>query len=872
MSVMRPCSRLPSFGLLRPAAAFLVLVLLLAGPLPGFQAAAPALAAEAPVQAQAADIPFPKRVSGWEKMLDRAAAQLGDSSLADKDFEALRGELSGVFNDARAAGAAAAENLSQTRQLLDALGPAPAEGAPPEAKEVGAERERLSKAIAELDGRVRQAELVATRADILMRSATTLRMDQFKANLLRQGQSPLGIETWQELPTQLSFLGDRMSRAVVALAAFEGWAYRIAGLAALALVCIGSAWAARRWLLRRFGHRETAEQPSYRQRVAAAGAEAVARCLLPVVPTLALSAALLAMLEEDAAAAPIAAAIASACNGLIFFFLISGMARATLAPQWPAWRLAEVGEDCAAPMVRRAAVFAGGLAIAGAVFSTFQSMLVPPELVAVAGFMVQLVATLTLLPLLPARFWTPSAGCGCDAPPEEKEADPSAEGEMPAAAPPSSWRGVRFAAALTAVSALAASAAGYHNLAIYIAGLALSALAIGGVLLLLRGVLREAVSVLVERQDGRIASIRRTVIRTDRGLGAFAYTARALIDLGLLAVGGAMLLPLSGIEGTELRGFADGFMRGVTVGGIRLAPGDIIAAVTTFIVAVAVTRYLQRQVDERVLQRLQVDRGVQHSIRTGVGYLGISIALLMAVGTLGLDLSSLALIAGALSVGIGFGLQAVVSNFVAGLILLIERPIKVGDWVVVGDKEGLIKRISVRSTEIQTFHRASVIIPNSELITSQVLNWTLKDKFGRLDIKIAIAHGSDLKKTREVLLACTAGDQRISRLPAPQVIFRDFGPNCFNFELRCFVSDVDNFIGVQSDLRFAIVEAFQQNGIELFFPKQVVHLPQIGELRDLLLTGRAAMEAEPAVPPAPPAGSAPVIGLASAPLPGRAVS
>ena len=210
MSAMHPCLRFVPSGLWRPAAMLLALCLLWTAPAP-----APAFAAEAPapVPAQAADIPFPKLVSGWERMLDRAAARLGDSSLADKDFEALRGELSGVFNDARAAGATAAENLSQTRQLLDALGPAPAEGSAPEAKEVGAERERLSKALAELDGRVRQAELVATRADILMRSATTLRMDQFKANLLRKGQSPLGFETWAALPAQLAFLGDRMSRA-----------------------------------------------------------------------------------------------------------------------------------------------------------------------------------------------------------------------------------------------------------------------------------------------------------------------------------------------------------------------------------------------------------------------------------------------------------------------------------------------------------------------------------------------------------------------------------------------------------------------------------------------------------------------------------
>jgi potassium efflux system protein len=784
---------------------------------------------------------FSRSVDAWEKVLSRAAERLDGGDLADADLEALRGELSAVFNEARAAGASAHGGLAQTRQLIDALGPAPAEGEAAEAREVVVERERLARELAELDGRVRQAELVATRADILMRTATSLRMDQFKATLLKRDRLPVSLETWREVPAQLAFLGDRMRRALVLALGFDAWDYRLAGLAALTLASLGFAWSGRRWLLRRWGHRPVAVAPGYRQKVVAAAVEAVARCLLPVVPTLAATLAVLAMLGGDPKLAPLVAAVTAGSGGLVFFFLISGLARATLAPDHSDWRLAEIGDDCARPMAHRVKVFAAGLAVAGSVFTMFRLQLAPPELAAVAGFAVQLVAALTLFPLLPGRFWSPASGeggCGCA--PEAGEEETATESGAAAALRRQSRRGLRLLAGLTAVSSLAASAAGYHNLSVYVATLALAALALGGMLLLLRGVLRELVSVLVEEQSGPIASIRRTVIRTDGGLKAFDWATRTLLDVVLLGVGLVVLLPLSGMDWAELGGLAEGIWRGVTVGGIRIAPADILTAAIGFVVVVAVTRFVQRQLDERVLQRLQIDRGVQHSIRTGIGYLGVAVALLAAVGSLGLDLSSLALIAGALSVGIGFGLQAVVSNFVAGLILLVERPIKVGDWVVVGDKEGLVRRISVRSTEIQTFQRSSVIIPNSELISSSVLNWTFKDRFGRVEIRVRVAYGTDLRKARDLLLSCTAGDRRISRTPAPQVVLRDLGPSALEFELRCFVADVDDLLAVQSDLRFAIVDVFALHGIEIPYAQQVVHMPQFEALR-------AAVEGRPAV-------------------------
>ena len=145
------------------------------------------------------------------------------------------------------------------------------------------------------------------------------------------------------------------------------------------------------------------------------------------------------------------------------------------------------------------------------------------------------------------------------------------------------------------------------------------------------------------------------------------------------------------------------------------------------------------------MARGRVDVGVRNSIRTVVGYAGVALAALIGVSAAGIDLSNLALIAGGLSLGIGFGLQNVVSNFVSGLILLAERPFKVGDWIVAGPVSGTVKKISVRATEIETFQRQTVILPNSELINSAVANWTHRNKLGRVDIAVNVAYGSDVE-------------------------------------------------------------------------------------------------------------------------------
>ena len=205
-------------------------------------------------------------------------------------------------------------------------------------------------------------------------------------------------------------------------------------------------------------------------------------------------------------------------------------------------------------------------------------------------------------------------------------------------------------------------------------------------------------------------------------------------------------------------------------------------------------------------------------------------AALIALSIAGVTFQNLAIIAGALSVGIGFGLQNIVNNFVSGLILLFERPIRTGDWIVVGGVEGHVRRISIRSTQIETFDHADVIVPNSDLISGNVTNWMLRDNYGRVRIPVGVAYGSDTQRVKEILLRVAREHPLVvsnSRVVSdPYVLFLSFGDSSLNFELRAHVRHVDRRLTVLSDLNFAIDDAFREAGVEIPFPQRDLHIIQ----------------------------------------------
>jgi small-conductance mechanosensitive channel len=228
-----------------------------------------------------------------------------------------------------------------------------------------------------------------------------------------------------------------------------------------------------------------------------------------------------------------------------------------------------------------------------------------------------------------------------------------------------------------------------------------------------------------------------------------------------------------------------------------------------------VSGWVRRRMEGRWLLNSRMERGSREAMVTITGYISVAAAIIIALSVAGVQFTNLAIIAGALSVGIGFGLQN------------IERPVKTGDWIVVGETEGYVKRISIRSTLIQTFDRADVIVPNSELISSQVTNWMLYDTRGRVRVSVGVAYGSDTGKVKEILLRIADEHPSIisdGTVVLPKVLFINFGDSALNFELRAFIQNVDERLQVVSDMNFAIEAAFREAGIMIPFPQRDLHI------------------------------------------------
>jgi len=269
-----------------------------------------------------------------------------------------------------------------------------------------------------------------------------------------------------------------------------------------------------------------------------------------------------------------------------------------------------------------------------------------------------------------------------------------------------------------------------------------------------------------------------------------------------------------GLTPGDVRDWADRFNGGINIGSMRFDFSDAGSAAAIFFVLYTMTKVVQMFLAKRLFPQTRLDRGVKDAVHTLIGYTGVIIATLTALGTLGLDMQKLAIVAGALSVGIGFGLQAVVNNFVSGLILLFERPVRVGDLIEVAGQQGLVKKIRVRSTEMETAQFASIVVPNSKLITETVVNWTLGGRSVRVEVNVSVAYGSDTSLVKKLLLDVASEHPQVRKRPDPQVLFKEFGATALEFELRCFVRDITDKSIVGSDLRFAIDKALRDNRIE----------------------------------------------------------
>ncbi len=295
---------------------------------------------------------------------------------------------------------------------------------------------------------------------------------------------------------------------------------------------------------------------------------------------------------------------------------------------------------------------------------------------------------------------------------------------------------------------------------------------------------------------------------------------KALIILVQLAIWSVVLLSL--YYAWQYPKVVQKIFPGLELPNINLS--NILQALVFMSLVLYVFRFIKKMIVRWVEKNPKGDKGVYYSLVKFIGYVGWVIALWGTLSFLGLKLQNLAIVLGALSVGVGFGMQNIINNFISGLLLLFERPIAVGDWIKVGEQEGIVKNIRIRATELETFDKASVLIPNSSILSGEVVNMTKPNKLGRIIVSVGVSYDSDMDKVRKILLNCVQKTEDILTDPAPMILLTDFADSSVQFEVRAYVKDVGTRLAVRSALMFNIWDALQENGIEIPFPQRVVHM------------------------------------------------
>lgn len=751
-------------------------------------AAPPASAQESPAE----------QLQGWEANLTVIEKELADNpDLAQERYDQILRSVTKLIVEARALRDAQQDQAQPVRGQLASLGAAPAEGQPPEDPEIAATRTKLSEELTKFQGRITRADLAINRAQLVQGEIGQREQQLTQRRLAIRGPSPLLPSTWRDALTDPNVVYRSLQPSVMQwwhnLQIAQMDTLTIASAIGILAIAAVLAFPLRRWVLSRWGPRAEIAEPSYTRRIVAAIAGTVAQVLLPALAIIALDGLFLITRPTEIEDAAFPIFVLASSGYLVLFFIVSGLTLACLSPDYPAWRLVPVPAKAAIKLGRRVLTGALCFLILSVVINGVSdpSSLAPsPSFTSILALAASLIAVIVFLPGLRAKYWV---------------SDAHFKSRL-------SWI-LRILAALAILGSLVAALLGYASLAKdLLISLSVTATLIGAALLL-REILGESIRAFMTPGSRLYDAVSRTTGLSPETGRRLAFWLRLMADVLLWPPVAYVVLIACGMSPTLLNAWAVQFFTQIRLGDLNLSLIDIATAIVTVVIGFLLVGAVKRWVRERVMPNTQLDLGMQNSISTGVGYVAGLMVLTIAIMVLGIDFSSIALVAGALSVGIGFGLRTVVENFVAGLLLLIERPIKTGDWIVVGATEGIVKSISVRSTEIETFDRASVIVPNSALIASPVINWTHKNRIARVIVKLSVPSGTDAQAVRRILLHCAGEAEHVMKHPAPSVIFRAIGEEKLDFELRCFVSDTDFYLPTLSDINFAVDAALRQRQI-----------------------------------------------------------
>ncbi len=763
----------------------------------------------APAMAQPPQYESDPRTEQLQRQVEarRAVLERAKDAMARADSEAdllnIREDVRQIRSEALNAIAPLVERREERLADLDRLGPAPAESEPAETPEIAETRAALNAQLSETTAIIQQAELNIAEAERLLLDIADLRRERFYGALRQRGTLPF-------MPALLQAAGqDVLDGAEVASReAQRWWASRQEagrGAATGAIIALSVVAGAlmfgpvRRWTQQQVLRRILAMQPTPGRRAAAA----LVRILTKAVPGVIAGALVVEALRSQG----VITAESDVFSRSIWFAFVALLmaeagATAVFSPATPGWRLMPL-QTGSAFIIRLHIIFLVFVFVIDQILSAGAALFgSSADLALVQSAMIAALLALGLLGLSRQRLWTLS----------EERAD-AFSNEAKAFG-----KGIRRIVMFLGLGILIATALGYVALGYYVATRTFMLGGLAALALFARLLLQEGLQAAARR----FALVEATETDAPRERLIF-YWLGVIVDTMLLL---AIIPPAAliiGADWADVRDLVRDAVFGFRIGSVTISVAEIFFAFLAFFVILSLTRFVQRTAETRFFPQTRLDTGVRSSLKTLIGYVGLVIGVLTAVGMLGFELGNLAIIAGALSVGIGFGLQSIVNNFVSGLILLFERPIKVGDWIVTSSGEGIVQRISVRSTEIMTFERSSVIVPNSELITNAVTNWTHKNSLARVTVPVGVSYSADPEEVLQILKRVTDDYPECLTTPAPLILFTSYGESSLDFQVRVYIADVMTSLRVQTELHVLIFKALKEANIEIPFPQRDLH-------------------------------------------------
>ncbi|KAF0228009.1 MAG: mechanosensitive ion channel [Beijerinckiaceae bacterium] len=750
--------------------------------------------------------------------ISQIEAALQRETLDDKRLADLRARLEPIVHAVDEIIQREQPRADEIKARIEKLGPAPdAAKSETESADVSKDRTEQQQRWREADETLRLSRALALRIDQMKEAIADRRRQNFTRQILLQGASLasplLWIDVSKAMPGDFRAFRFLMLQWAETILANLQW-FEMIVLALLAFIAFAGIPRARQWVrsgsfgfaegdepgapLSRFGKALVALRMVLLNAIAPAG-------IFYLVYWLFQSFALL-----PGRADPVMEAMAT---GAAFVFGMSGLAAGLLSPKRPERRLLDVPDSMAIEfwhMIRAAAL----VVAVGKVFDTMQAAIVAslPLTVATKGIFAVLFAGIVARGLKRAFRAEPGVG---------EEPEPRATSSLlPLRL---TLFGATFAIFLSALL-------GYVSLAGFLVNQVIWLTILGLVALLILVFVEEVLAIGLSSKGVFGSRVREMTGLTAGSLDQVSVLGAGLARLVLIVALAMLALAPWGLDSSNLVGNLKAAFFGFQVGGITISLSNIAAALVLFAVGVVATRAIQNWLDTNYLPHTGLDLGLRNSIRTIFGYVGVIIAAMVALAHLGVSLEKLTLVAGALSVGIGFGLKSIVENFVSGLILLWERPIRVGDWIVIGTEQGTVKRINVRATEIQTFDRASLIIPNAEFISGRVKNWMHADRTGRIIIPVNVDYQADPAEVEKLLTDAALAHREVMSEPPPSVIFKNLGESGLDFELRCFV-DVDSMATTRSDLLYDIFRRLREARIDIPYPTrrlEITNLPAGG--------------------------------------------